>query len=323
MEKLGFEQRWINLILNCITSVSYLILLNRAATTPIIPTRGLRQGDPLSPYLFLIYAEALICLLYQAEARGSITSIPIGSDPIRVNHLFLTDDSLLFCKTNSLEWSRMIYLLEIYEKASGKMVNKDKTTIFFSRNTPTKVQKIILSIVGVKASRSFEKYLGLLAMIGRSKVAAFHSLIDRTWHRITNWKTKWLSAAGKEVLLKAVLQAIPTYSMGIFLLSISISKRLNQLMRKFQQSFNEDHSKTHWLKWEKLTKGKDQGGPGLRDLRSFNLALLTKQSWRIIQKAPLLPKFSNKNTSLIRIFQQQTWDRALLIHGEVSSVGKS
>ncbi|XP_042964588.1 uncharacterized protein LOC122298800 [Carya illinoinensis] len=286
------------------------IRVNGEAIISFNPSRGIRQGDSLSPYLFIIVAGAFSCLLNQAELKGSISSIPIGAGSIRVNHLFFADDSLLFCKANSLEWSRMLYILEVYEKASRQVINKDKTSIFFSSNTLTEIQNNILNISGVKASGSFEKYLGLPTVLGKSKGAAFHSLIDRTWQRITNWKTKFLSAAGKELLMKAVLQAIPTYTMGIFMLPVSISKRINQLLRKFWWGFEEDHTKVQWVKWDQLSLGKEKGGLGFRDIKSFNLAMLAKQSWRLLQYPSSL---------LAQILKQKYFPNGALLDSKLGS----
>ncbi|XP_042972884.1 uncharacterized protein LOC122304684 [Carya illinoinensis] len=177
----------------------------------------------------------------------------IGRGPIKLSHLFFVDDSLLFCQASPKELIKVIEILDIYEQASGQVLNKDKSSVFFNKNTMKEGQDLILQLAGIKSNGSFEKYLGLPAVLGRAKVAAFHSLIDRTWSLVVNWKTNHLSSAGKEVLLKAVLQAIPTYSMGMFLLPHSITQKLNQLFRKF---------------W---------------DFRMFNLAMLAKQSWRMIQ----------------------------------------
>jgi hypothetical protein len=95
-------------------------------------------------------------------------------------------------------------------------LNREKTSIFFSKNTNTTVMDHLLSIAGVSTTRKYEKYLGLPSLIGRSRVAAFSGIKSRIWEQINGWKEKFLSQAGKEVLLKAVVQAIPTYTMSVF-----------------------------------------------------------------------------------------------------------
>ncbi|KAG6652336.1 hypothetical protein CIPAW_06G177200 [Carya illinoinensis] len=101
--------------------------------------------------------------------------------PIRVNYLFFAHDSMIFCKSNSFEWSRLMRMLKQYELAFGQMLNKEKPSIYFNKNTPSENKRTILHIARVKATSSFEKYLGLLAMVGRAKTTSFHGLIDRVW----------------------------------------------------------------------------------------------------------------------------------------------
>lgn len=108
------------------------------------PSRGIRQGDPLSPYLFLFCAEALSSLMSHAELSEAINGVPIKRGKLHVNHLLFADDNLLFCRANSLEWSRLVFLLDTYEKASGQRLNKKKTSILFSRNTPKETQEMVL-----------------------------------------------------------------------------------------------------------------------------------------------------------------------------------
>lgn len=169
MSKLGFHSRWINLIMNCVSSVSYSIFINGTPQNWIKPTRGIRQGDPLSPCLFIICAEALTCLLLKAEQSGALSSVPIGRGQVRISHLFFADNNLLFCKANSLEWCNLIHLLRLYEQSSGQILNREKNSIYFSSNTPKDSQRNITHIAGIKATGSFEKYLGLPAFWERTR----------------------------------------------------------------------------------------------------------------------------------------------------------
>lgn len=136
MVQMEFNMQWIKLVMECMTTVSYSLLIMGEPQPIFKPTRSIRQGDPLSPYLFLICAEALFSLLFHAKRVGNISSVPIGSSPIKTSHIFFANNSLLFCKANSIKWSNMVSILNLYENASGQLLNKEKTSFFFSRNTP-------------------------------------------------------------------------------------------------------------------------------------------------------------------------------------------
>jgi hypothetical protein len=160
-------------------------------------------------------------------------------------HLFFADDCLLFCKANSVEWKILTQILDRYEAASGQKLNHDKTSLFFSRNTSAEKREEISWLLGLKATNRYEKYLGLSTLVGKLKSKAFKSIKDRVWNRIQSWKVKFLSQAGKEILLKAVVQAIPTYCMSVFLLPKSLRKEINSLMQKFWWGHKENDKKIH------------------------------------------------------------------------------
>lgn len=150
------------------------------------------------------------------------------------------------------DWGHLTLLLECYEKASGQQLNKEKTSLFFSRNTSHEDRSSILHISGVPCIQRYDKYLGLPAPVGKSRLQEFKSIKDRVWKRLHDWKSKFLSQVGKEILLKAVIQAISSYSMSVFLLLMGLYKEINSMMQKFWWGHKENDSKIHWMSWKKL-----------------------------------------------------------------------
>ena len=145
MEKLGFHERWIRIVMACVSSVTYAIRLNGQPCGMITPTRGLRQGDPLSPYLFLLCAEGLSTLLHKASLRNELKGVAASARGPRISHLFFADDSLIFCKATKKEGAEVQRILQVY---LGQQLNRNKMALFFSQNTPTRIQDAIKSMFG-------------------------------------------------------------------------------------------------------------------------------------------------------------------------------
>ena len=233
MGKMGFDQKWVSLIMECISTVSYSILINGEPSPVIHPTRGLRQGDPLSPFLFLICSEGLHSLLHQAAEANQIRGVSICKRGPRLTHLFFADDSVIFCRASLSECSKIQELLECYEMASGQQMNRSKTGLFFSKSTPLAMSVQIKEALGVQEIKQFEKYLGLPSLVGRNKKASLLYIKERVEAKLQGWKEQLLSQAGREVLLKAVIQAIPTFAMCCFKLPITLCNDIEALVRKF------------------------------------------------------------------------------------------
>lgn len=139
-----------------------------------------------------------------------------------------------------------------------------------------------MDILKMEEMKSEAKYLGIPSCWGRSKSETYAYLIERAVKEMKGWKAKDLSYGGREILIKSVVQAIPSYVMSCFLLPMQFSNKLNSHIRRFWWSGAPKDSKIHWLKGDELCNPKWQGGMGFRDFRDFNLALIAKQGWRII-----------------------------------------
>ena len=167
--KMGFKKLWVTLIMQCVTTVSYSLLVNGEPQGFICPSKGLREGDPLSPFLFLFCVEGLNALLSIATSEGDIRGYSICRVGPRISHLFFTDDCLLLCRATPAECANIQHILGWYEAASRQQVNFDKTTAFFSRNTFEEIQEELKVMLGMPAIKSYEKYLGLPSFVGRQK----------------------------------------------------------------------------------------------------------------------------------------------------------
>ena len=187
LKKMGFQERWINLIMKCVSTVSYRIKVNGEYTEQIFPQRGLRQGDPLSPYLFILCAEGLSAMLQKAEHEGKIMGVKVCREAPRINHIFFADDSLVFMRAHRNDVEELKRILHVYEKASGQMINKDKSSILFSPNTNSHVRWQVKTVLSIGSEASNEKYLGLPISIGKSRRKAFEYIKQRMWTRIQGW----------------------------------------------------------------------------------------------------------------------------------------
>ena len=233
MRKLGFNERWIHLIMGCVKTVSYLVLVNGEPCGLIQPTRGIRQGDPLSPFLFLLFTEGLNGLIKRAENNGDLHGFSLCKRGPKLTHLLFANDSLLFCRATMEECGKVLEILNMYEMASGQKVNRSKTSLFFSKSTPAELKHEIKVALGVPEIMQYEKYLGLPSFVGKRKKASFNYIKERVWRKLQGWEGKLLSQAGREVLLKVVIQAIPTYTMGCFKLPIGLCNEIEVLIKKF------------------------------------------------------------------------------------------
>ncbi|KAL0456254.1 UNVERIFIED_CONTAM: LINE-1 retrotransposable element O protein [Sesamum latifolium] len=285
--KLGFPASFIELIMLCVASVKYSFVLNSTRFGSITPQRGLRQGDPLSPYLFLLCTESLCSLFRNAEVNDEIPGVAVYCGAPKISHLLFVDDTMVFCPANPKTMNEVRRILEVYRKASGQETNFLKSSAAFSRNTPGDTKILLADLHGIRLENKHDVYLGLPAAGFRSKRTLFASLKDRIWKRIHGWHEKTLSLEGKATLIQSVVQAIPAYAMSCFRLSKILLKEFQSLAADFFWN-DGDHRRIHWIAWDKMCTSKLKGGLEFRNLETFNLALLVKQLWHLITRPQCL-----------------------------------
>lgn len=198
-----------------VTTVSFSVLFNGGRLESFKPTRGIRQGDPISPYLFLLEAEGLSCLLKAKVQSSNLSGIKVAPSTPVVSHL-------LFAKgcSNSVCFSRQIWsvwmkaVLQQYCRALGQQVNRDKSSIHSAKGCSNSVWEEVMIRLDVHNMVLSEKYLRMPTDVGSAPNVAFKYLNDRVWKMIHGWMEQVLSTGGKELLIKSVAQAIPTYLMA-------------------------------------------------------------------------------------------------------------
>ncbi|KAK6150929.1 hypothetical protein DH2020_015861 [Rehmannia glutinosa] len=279
---LGFNSDFVSLIMSCVFGTKFSFLLNGLEFGNLSPKRGIRQGDPLSPYLFIICSEVFSCILQGLQICQKIHGIAVHRSAPRISHLFFADDTLLFGNATLEEARHLKFAIGLFERISGKMVNLDKSGIYFSGDVAAPIRGEILDLLGFEEVENHGKYLGLPSVIGRNKKEIFGYIKDKIWQRIQSSRNALFSKAGKEVLIKSVLQAIPTYAMGYFKFPDSVILDIQRLIASFWWGSSPSNRKIHWASWDSMARWKNLGGLGFRLFKAFNLALLSKQARRIL-----------------------------------------
>ena len=233
MEKLGFGRTWIRWIMNCVRSASMSILLNGSPLKPFKMEKGLRQGDPLSPYLFILVSEALVCLLKKAEDLNLIKDVHIGKEKVSLKHLQFIDDTLIFAPKKSICITNYFRILDVFALMSGLSLNYSKSCFISWHSSDHEWARTIPRGVGCLHSTCPFNYLDFPLRDHMNKCSAWKPVVEKIQNRLASWKAKILSKAGKLTRIKSVLNSLPIFYMSMFKMPKAIAQKIVKLQRNF------------------------------------------------------------------------------------------
>eukprot|EP00253_Pinus_taeda_P025127 PITA_25127 len=245
--------------------------------------RGLRQGCPLSPLLFLLTAEGLSRLITKARRAGLITGLEVAVN-IFITHLLFVDDILLFTSGNINELKELKDILDIFLKATGLQINPRKSHFImeaFSREEEILITSY-LSFEICSMDQPF-KYLGFWLKLSAYRKQDWNWLVEKIEQRISHWSFKWLSRAGRLTLINSILQAIPVFWATLTWIPKGVLQKIKQICSRFMWSGAKEDSVLPWVAWDKIARPKEWGGWGIKHLVNFSQSLAAKSGWRIIK----------------------------------------
>eukprot|EP00253_Pinus_taeda_P017009 PITA_17009 len=275
----GFSNRWIKWVHSCISTPNFSILVNGTRSKTFKASRGIRQGDPISPFLFIFAAKGLGRYLKKERTTDNIKGLRLWGNELPITHEQFVDDIMLFGEPTIREVRNLKKVLDLFAEASGMEINKEKScTLIF--NTVETVKSHLTRMLGFKQGELPTKYLGNILDFNSKRLKNWQGVLEKLKNRVANWTFRTLNIAERIVLVKSVLQAIPIYPLSIMAVPQGVCTKIREILRKFIWGGSAQQKKWALVSWKHLTKQKEEGGLGLRDPDKLNKVLGAKLWWR-------------------------------------------
>jgi len=281
LQRLGFHSKWVRWVKGCLESSSISVLVNGSPTEEFKPSRGLRQGDPMTPFLFLVVAEGLAGLVRQASKQNTLTGVKVGRMEIVCSMLQFADDTVFLCEDSFSNVFTIKTILRCFELVSGLKINFHKSKLV-GINVDRFTLETYAKTLNCNTMRIPFKYLGLEVGGNPRKVQFLEPVVNKVSARLSTWKGRCLSMAGRICLIKSVFTSIPLFYLSFFKASVLICERIMNIQRRFLWAWGRNNRSIPWVSWGNICKPLEEGGLGIKDVRKFNYALMAKWKWRLM-----------------------------------------
>ncbi|XP_075636557.1 uncharacterized protein LOC142608762 [Castanea sativa] len=278
--KFNFPEKRIDLIMSCVSSVYTSLLCNGGCLDSFCLSRGIRQEDPLSPYLFILCMEFLGHSTEEKCAAKVWNLVKASRNGPSFSHLFFVDDLVLFAEVDNVNCLAIKEALQEFCTRLGQKVSEAKSHLFFSPNVDPDQRDLLSNFLGFSPTSNLGKYLGFPLKHTGVRKHYFDFVLDRVKKNLSGWKANLLSMAGQLVLIHASSSTIPNFVMQQASLPEKILKGIDRVNRNFLWGSLDHVRKMHWVKWDVVTKPKELGGLRLQSAKGRNTTLLAKLNWR-------------------------------------------
>jgi hypothetical protein len=282
MLKMGFSEGWFKWIRACIFESTMSVLVNGSPSEDFKVGRGLRQGDPLSPFLFLIAAEGLTALMNRAVELGKFKGYHVGGD-IQFQILQFADDTILLGEGTWDNLWTIKTILRSFELVSGLKINFVKSNLYGINIDPSLLAAGSVFLSCRSDSLPF-KFLGVPVGANPRRRETWKPIVEKMEKRLSMWSSRHLSYGGRITLINSVLSSLPLYFFSFFKAPKCIIQNMVRIQRNFLWGGSIDIKKICWINWDQICLPKIKGGLGIKNLELFNLALLSKWKWRLISE---------------------------------------
>ncbi|MFS7931420.1 putative RNA-directed DNA polymerase [Helianthus anomalus] len=261
MVQMGFPSKWISWTRGIMSSARSSVLVNGSPTFEFQCGKGLRQGDPISPFLFLVVMEVLSCMIDRGVEVGVLNGIKSPDEGPTISHLLYADDAIIIGEWSKVNIENVVRILRCFRICSELKINLAKCSLFGLGVESVEIEEMAYIVRCSVGALPF-KYLGVIVGANMNRVSNWKSVYDVFDARLSKWKSLCLSIGGRVVLIKSVLQSLPGYYFSIYRAPVTVIKDLESKIKKFLWSNTEGRKSMHWVNWDRVALPKSKGGLG-------------------------------------------------------------